>query len=246
MARLEHPNILRVFDHGETDGLLYAVTQLVEGRSLDQILRDRRRLEPDAAVEIAVRIGTALTFAHWQGVIHGDIKPSNVMVSTDGDVLLADFGSHTRSADAMLASTLTVFGTPAYMSPEQAMGEPLDARSDVFSLGAMFYELLTGRKWFAPGGESLSSSEIVKRVVEAEPRPVQDLVPDLRDAVSVVVHQALTKDRTRRQQTAADFVNGLLPAKAVALGLLTVDADSSTSSPRSSFGWLRARQLFCR
>ena len=113
------------------------------------------------------------------------------------------------------------------------MGEPLDARSDVFSLGAMFYELLTGRKWFAPGGEALPSSEIVKRVVEAEPRPVRDFVPDLRDAVSAVVHQALTKDRTRRYQSAADFVNGLLPTKAVALGLLTgseVDAVPTTSA----------------
>ena len=125
------------------------------------------------------------------------------------------------------------------------MGEPLDARSDIFSLGAMFYELLTGRKWFAPAGEVLPSAEILKRVVEAEPRPVQEFVPDLRDAVGAVVHQALNKDRTRRHQSAADFVNGLLPAKAVPLGLLTgdtVDAVAVTSAPPLGFSWFGARQ----
>ena len=220
LARLEHPNILRVLEHGDADGHLYLATQFVEGRSLDQILRERERLEADYAIEIVVRVGTALSFAHWQGVIHRDVKPSNVMVSTDGNVLLADFALAAQSGESTLTSGGTVFGTPAYMSPEQAMGDSLDARSDVFSLGAVFYEALTGRKWFSPAGESVPPAEIMRRVVETRPRPLRDLVPDLPDAIAVVVHQALANDPSERYQSAVEFVTALLPTKAVPLGIL--------------------------
>jgi hypothetical protein len=232
VARLEHPNILRVLEHGDANGHLYVAAQFVEGRTLGQILRERERLEPDYAIEIAVRVGTALTFAHWQGVIHRDIKPSNVLVSTDGNVLLADFGLAARSGESTLTPAGTVVGTPAYMSPEQAMGDPLDGRSDVFSLGAVFYETLTGRKWFAPDGDSLPPSEIMRRVVETEPRPVRDLVPGVPDAIEYVAHKALARDRSERYQSAAEFVSALLPTKAVPLGVLA-GAGATAVAPSS-------------
>ena len=229
LARLDHPNILRIFDSGVADGCAFVVTQFVDGRSLAQILQDRGRLEPDYAIEIIVRVGTALTFAHWQGVIHRDIKPSNIMVSTDGDVLLADFGLAARSGDATLTPGGTVVGTPAYMSPEQAMGEPADARSDLFSLGAVFYETLTGRKWFASDGESIPFREIMRRVVEKEPPPITALVPGLPSRIDDVIRKALAKDPSERYQSAADFVSALLPIKAVPLGLLA-GADVQTGA----------------
>jgi hypothetical protein len=220
LSHLHHPNILSVYEHGEADGHRYEVTQFVEGRTLDQILRRYQRLPPDAAIEIAVRVGTALTFSHWHGVVHGDVKPGNIMVSTDGNVLLADFNPAARSPDVNRITSQTVFGTPAYMSPEHAMGEIVDARSDVFSLGAVLYETLTGRKWFAVDGDSLPAAELIRRVVEADPPPVQNLVPELPQAVAVVVHKALAKDRNERYQSAADFVNALLPIEATPLALL--------------------------
>jgi serine/threonine-protein kinase len=234
---LYHPNIVHVFEHGETADGMYTAAQFVDGSSLARVLRARRRLEPDYAIEIAIRVGVALAFAHRHGVIHRDVKPGNILVSSDGNVLLADFDLMTRSS--VLTSTPVGFvaGTPGYMSPEQASGLPLDVRSDIFSLAAVLYETLAGRPWWATDDESLTSAEVMRRVVEQQPTSVRDVVPEVGEAVDTALRAALAKSPADRYVIVEEFVRALMPSPAVALARLvhglsgesTLDADDPGS-----------------
>jgi serine/threonine protein kinase len=154
-ARLSHPNIVAVFDSGSDAGLHYLVMEYVAGQSLAQLLADRGRLAPRRAAELAIEVCRALAAAHAQGLVHRDVKPGNVLVTEDGRVKVTDFGIVKAAAATTLTGTGTVLGTAAYLSPEQAQGGPVDARSDLYSLGCVLYELLCGSPPFGSGADGL-------------------------------------------------------------------------------------------
>jgi WD40 repeat protein/tRNA A-37 threonylcarbamoyl transferase component Bud32 len=203
--QLDHPNIVRVYEVGEEAGLPYLVSEFVAGRTLADHLRDLRPI-PNRAAEILAAVADALEHAHRQGVVHRDVKPSNVLVRWDGIPLLTDFGLARQDSDE---PTLTrdgdVLGTPAYMSPEQARGcREVDARSDVYSLGVVLYQLLTGQPPFTG-----NSRMVLKQILEDEPRPPRSLNDQLPRDLETICLECLRKEPARRYQTAADLAEDL-------------------------------------
>lgn len=169
LARMSHPNIVTVFDHGETDGLFYIVMEFVDGVNLRDLLRDGKMM-PEQALAIVPPICEALEYAHEKGVVHRDIKPENILIDREGRVKIADFGIAT-----LVGTSCEKSGTPAYMAPEQEKGI-VDRRADIYALGAVFYEMLTGERptneWVAPSKRVAVDGridEIVMRALEKEP-----------------------------------------------------------------------------
>lgn len=206
-AKLAHPHILSLFDSGDSEGLLYYVMPHVQGRSLRDRMAADRQLPIADAVRIASEVAAALDHAHRQGVVHRDIKPENIMLQ-DGHALVADFGIGKALSDVAsdsLTQIGTSVGTPAYMSPEQAIGEPIDGRSDIYSLGCVLYEMLVGE---APFTGPSAQSVIAKRFVQT---PAD--VAALRDAVSRplarVVQRALARTKIDRFETAGELRDAL-------------------------------------
>ncbi len=207
-ASLNHPSIVAVYDTGEemsTDGTNvaqpYIVMEHVAGRTLREILREGRKILPERALEITSGILSALDYSHRAGIIHRDIKPANVMLTPSGDVKVMDFGIARAVADASstMTQTAAVVGTAQYLSPEQARGETVDSRSDVYSTGCLLYELLTGRPPFV--GES-PVSVAYQHVREPAVAP-SSLDPDLPPEVDAIVMKALAKPVEERYQSAA-------------------------------------------
>ena len=204
-ASLNHPSVVAVYDTGEDtfDGnpVPYIVMEYVDGSTLRELLSSGSRLVPERALEILDGVLNALAYSHQQGIVHRDIKPGNVMLTRDGQVKVMDFGIARAVADAgaTMTQTSAVIGTAQYLSPEQARGEQVDARSDLYSAGCLLYELLTGRPPFI-GDSPLSLA--YQHVGEA-PVPPSELDPDLPPGIDAVVLKALTKDRAARYQTAS-------------------------------------------
>jgi serine/threonine protein kinase len=205
LQSLHHPNILQTFDVGKAEGRAYFVIEYVEGRSLAEMLVQARSIHLSDAVEIIVQVGRALEYAHQNGLVHRDVKPNNILVSTEGRVLLSDFGLATAPGAPTLSETGTIAGTPAYMSPEQAMGGPIDGRSDIFSLGTLLYEMLTGVRPFT----GASPDELLRLIVEQTPVSPERRNPFLPGPLVDVVMKALAKDPNQRFQTAAAFLIAL-------------------------------------
>ncbi|WP_058866882.1 serine/threonine-protein kinase [Chloracidobacterium thermophilum] len=209
-GRLKHFNIVSVTDFGLTpDGVAYLVMDFIEGRSLRRILNAQGTLAPEKLVGWLKPICSAVHAAHRKGIIHRDLKPDNVMIEVvDGEEIprVLDFGI-AKLMDAVAVGTDfttetgSVMGTPHYMSPEQCEGKPLDARSDIYSLGTLVYELLTGNVPF-PGKVTTT---VMMQQVTAAPRPIRDLRPDLPEAVELCVMRALSKNPAARHATALDF-----------------------------------------
>jgi serine/threonine-protein kinase len=208
-ASLNHPAIVAVYDTGEEpmgDGVHaqpYIVMEYVTGRTLRDILREGRKILPERALEIAAGVLSALDYSHRSGIIHRDIKPANVMLTPSGEVKVMDFGIARALTDSSTGMTQTaaVVGTAQYLSPEQARGESVDARSDVYSTGCLLYELLTGRPPFT--GES-PVSVAYQHVREAAPAPSM-LMPDLSSDIDAIVMKALAKPIDQRYQSAAQM-----------------------------------------
>ncbi|MET1133887.1 MAG: Stk1 family PASTA domain-containing Ser/Thr kinase [Aeromicrobium sp.] len=207
-ASLNHPSIVAVYDTGEaTDPtgatVPYIVMELVEGRTLRDVLRDGRKILPERALSITADILAALDYSHRAGIIHRDIKPANVMLTPEGKVKVMDFGIARAIADTSSAMTQTaaVIGTAQYLSPEQARGETVDARSDIYSTGCVLYELLTGRPPFV--GDSPVS--VAYQHVREEARPPSQLNPDVSLEVDHVVAKALAKRVDDRYSSAGDM-----------------------------------------
>ncbi|WP_128382254.1 serine/threonine-protein kinase [Streptomyces cavernae] len=205
-ARLNHPNVVSVYDFGSHQGRLYLVMELVEGRTLAEELTRRTVLEPEEAVAIGAQVAAGLSAAHRQQVIHRDIKPGNIMLTADGTVKITDFGI-ARFADA-IASTLTtpgkIAGSAAYLAPERAVGRTAQPPSDVYSLGCVLYEALTGRLVF-PGTTALA---MVRQQVDATPVPPTELRPEIPRPLADCVLTMLAKDPAQRptaDQAAAWF-----------------------------------------
>jgi WD40 repeat protein len=208
-AGLHHPNIVTVHEVGEDQGLHYLAMALLPGRTLDEWLdRVKGPLPPGQVVSITVQIASALDLIHQRGLMHRDVKPNNIMVDEEGQATLLDFGIVRAAEGTRLTTTMTLLGTPEYMSPEQARGEEMDARSDVYALGVVVYQMCTGREPF-----SATSPIVVLRLhVDEPPPPPQELNPRLSPEVVRVLSKALAKDRDARYQTAGEMAQALREA----------------------------------
>ncbi|HET9127450.1 MAG TPA: Stk1 family PASTA domain-containing Ser/Thr kinase, partial [Propionibacteriaceae bacterium] len=222
-AGLNHPNIVSVYDTGEeTDkatgvAVPYIVMELVDGHTLKEVLRDDRRILPERALEFTQGVLDALSYSHRAGIVHRDIKPANVMLTPNGAVKVMDFGIARAVADtsATMTQTAAVIGTAQYLSPEQARGETVDARSDIYSAGCLLYELLVGRPPFI--GDSPVS--VAYQHVREVPTPPSTLDPEISQAMDAVVMKALAKDPADRYQSARamrDDISRLLAGVPVA------------------------------
>ncbi|HWH35244.1 MAG TPA: Stk1 family PASTA domain-containing Ser/Thr kinase [Acidimicrobiales bacterium] len=201
-ANLSHPNIVSVYDWGEEGGTYFIVMEYIEGRSLAQTIKDEGRLHPDRAADIATDVAAALGFAHRNGVVHRDIKPGNVLISPSGQVKVADFGiARAVSHQENLTQAGTVMGTATYFSPEQARGEAVDPRSDVYSLGVVLYEMVTGR----PPFQGESPVAVAYKHVQETPAPPRSRNPDVPAALEAVVLQAMAKETSDRYPSAEDM-----------------------------------------
>jgi eukaryotic-like serine/threonine-protein kinase len=204
-ARLSHPNLVGVIDAGEDDGRPYIVFEYIEGRTLKRRLQEEGRLPVDEAVAYAIEIGRGLTAAHARKLVHRDVKPQNVLIDPDGRAKVTDFGIARSLESKGLTATGRVLGTTDYVSPEQAMGEDVDERSDVYSLGVVLYEMLTGD---VPFSAETQVGVAMKHVNEPMP-DVQTRRPEVSAAVAAVVDRATTKDPRDRYGSVAEMVRDL-------------------------------------
>jgi eukaryotic-like serine/threonine-protein kinase len=206
-ASLNHPSIVAVYDTGEDDSpsshVPFIVMEYVDGRTIRDLLRDDRRLMPERALEITDGVLRALDYSHRHGIVHRDIKPGNVMLNRQGEIKVMDFGIARAVADtqATMTQTAQVIGTAQYLSPEQARGERVDARSDLYSVGCLLYELLTGRPPFM--GDSPVA--IAYQHVRENPVPPTRVDPDLPGWADAIVLRAMEKDPADRYQSAAEM-----------------------------------------
>ncbi|HEX6327007.1 MAG TPA: Stk1 family PASTA domain-containing Ser/Thr kinase [Jiangellaceae bacterium] len=229
-ASLNHRNIVAVYDTGEDylDGhrIPYIVMEYVEGRTLREMLREQARFTPERTIEVSASILDALEYSHRSGIVHRDIKPGNVMITTAGEVKVMDFGIARSLAEtgAALTQTAAVVGTAQYISPEQARGESADARSDLYATGCVMYELLTGRPPFV--GESLVSVAVshVREMVT----PPSALDPSIPRDLDAIVLKALAKDRLDRYQSAYEMRGDLERAAAGLPVAAAADATAAT------------------
>jgi tRNA A-37 threonylcarbamoyl transferase component Bud32 len=201
VARLQHPHILPLYDFGEQDGTLYLVTALIPGGTLSDRIR-RGPLPLHEVERLLMQMAPALDYAHRNNVIHRDIKPDNILLDSEGYALLTDFGiAKLAETESRMTLTGSLVGTPAYMSPEQAQGLPAEPRSDIYSLGIVIYEMLTGRQPFTA---ETPMQVLIKHMNEPLP-PISAVVPGLPPALDAVLQQALTKSPERRYASAVAF-----------------------------------------
>ena len=249
-SALNHPNILTVYEIGRTDDTTYIATEFVDGVTLRHHMRQRLKLVE--VLDIAIQIAQALVAAHAAGIVHRDIKPDNVMVRKDGLVKVLDFGlaklTEKEDSTGSEATTIaimntepgTVLGTAAYMSPEQAAGRTVDARSDIWSLGVVLYEMITSRAPF----EGASKSHIIVAITDRDPVPITHFAPDIPEALELIVTEALTKDLDERCQTAKEMLgklkrlkqrieSGVLPTSSSDIGR-SLAPDSSLTPPTNA------------
>ena len=206
-ASLSHPNIVPVFDWGEDDGAYFIVMEYIDGRSLSAVLRDPQKLDPRQVAMIGAGVAAALGFAHRHGVVHRDVKPGNVLITPEGEVKVTDFGiARAVNTEESLTQTGAVMGTAAYFSPEQAEGKGVDARSDIYSLGVVLYEMAAGRPPFSGDSPVAVASKHV-RDQPALPREVNPRVPV---ALEAVIMKAMAKDPEARYGSAEELRADLL------------------------------------
>ncbi len=239
VARLNHPNIVQVYDYGEEGEIAYIVMEFVRGKELKSSFDAGDRFEIGRAVTLMSELLSAMDFAHNAGVIHRDIKPANVMVDTDGHAKLADFGvARVTDPDSQSATQAgTMVGTPAYMSPEQIQGQRIDRRTDIFSAGVILYQFLTGQRPFQGGG----AWTMAKKILHDDPPAPSTLIATVAPGYDRVVDRALAKNPANRYQSAAQFASAL---RRVLEGQPPEDPDedrtqliSADSMPRSDPSW---------
>lgn len=208
-ARLSHPNIVATYDTGEDDGMAYIVMEFVDGKTLREILDERPQLAVPDALRIGSAIAMALAHAHDQGLVHRDIKPANVLIAKDGLVKVTDFGIAKASEDKDLTRTGTIMGTAKYLAPEQVQGLPLDGRADVYALGVVLYEALTGQAPFV--AENDMATAILH--VNGHLVPPSELRPDLPPDVEALVLQCLARDPEDRFRSARAVARAMQAAR---------------------------------
>src|SRR5215472_666483 len=209
-GRRFHPNNVAIWDFGDDNGMPFLVMELVEGRSLDQVIKSSGSLEPRRSVVIITQVLNALGFAHENGIVHRDIKPSNIMVLQDDRVKVADFGiARIEASEFTIVGDL--LGTPAYMAPEQLSGSPIDHRTDLFAAGVILFEMLTGVKPFR--GKSIT--EIMSLMEKRGPEDIRVLNPALPESLKPALGKALAFDPGARYGSAAEFSAALQEAISV-------------------------------
>jgi serine/threonine-protein kinase len=235
---LSHPNVARVYDYGEDDGRPFIVMELLEGETLAARLHRVGRLRPDEAAEIGGQVARALHSAHQAGIVHRDVKPGNVMLTPHSGAKVMDFGIAAAAWASPLTATGTTMGTASYLSPEQASGERATAASDVYALGCVLYEMLTGRPPFdADSPIAVASAHMTDR-----PTPIRDLAPDVPAWMASAVAMAMAKDPAARPPSARVFAEMLernapgLPAAATPP--LGFQRPQRPPRGRSRAGWL--------
>ncbi|MBE7217714.1 MAG: protein kinase [Caulobacteraceae bacterium] len=210
---LNHPSIVTVYDVGEVDGYPYIAMELIEGRTLNAVVRERGKLSPEEVVGVGVQLADALRYAHALNVVHRDIKPSNVMLLPDGrSIKILDFGiAHVTEGegydedDGLKTQIGQVLGSPRYMSPEQALGRELDGRSDLFSVGVVLYELATGRKAFS----GVSPATLALQITQQEPPPLSEVASDTPRGLQFIINKLLAKRPERRFRDGAQLGEAL-------------------------------------
>jgi eukaryotic-like serine/threonine-protein kinase len=207
-AGLQHPNIVQVYDRGSWDGAYYIAMEYVEGPTLKEIVRERGALPSTLAADVVVQILRAARYAHKHGIVHRDLKPQNVILDEEGRVKVTDFGI-ARAGASEMTETGAIMGTAQYLSPEQAQGLAVDSRADLYAIGVILWELLTGRVPF----DAESAVTIALKHVSEPPVPPAELVPTIPAAMDAVVLRALAKDPADRYQNADDFIADLQAAR---------------------------------
>jgi serine/threonine-protein kinase len=229
-GRLSHPNIVGVFDYGETPEIAYIVMEFVDGTTLKHLTDKHERFELPEVVRLMEALMAGLQYSHDRGVVHRDIKPANIMLTKKGEVKIADFGI-ARIESSSMTQAGTMLGTPSYMSPEQFMGQTVDARTDLYSSGVLLYQLLTGEKPFEGG-----LTAIMHKVLNTEPPAPSALSVTVPGAFDAVVKKAMAKRPDDRYASAADFAQAvraalqakvLAPAESFAFGGGLDDGDST-------------------
>jgi eukaryotic-like serine/threonine-protein kinase len=201
IGRLNHPHIVTVYDLGEFEGHAFMAMELLEGEDLRTLIDRAGEIPLPDRVRILAQVAEGLAYAHSRGVVHRDVKPANIMVTTSGQVKLLDFGLARVATRETITRRGVILGTPDYMSPEQAMGKaPADPRSDIFSAGAVFYELLTGQKPFS--GRTLHS--VLFQIISEDPDPILTLNPEVPARLALVAHRMLQKDPEKRYSSLDD------------------------------------------
>ncbi|HEX6665475.1 MAG TPA: protein kinase [Solirubrobacterales bacterium] len=225
VAKLSHPNIVAVIDAGEDGGHPYIVFEYVEGETLKQRINRVGALDPQEALAYAIEVARGLTVAHGRNMVHRDVKPQNVLIDAEGRAKLTDFGISRQLEQDGMTATGRVLGTTDYVAPEQAMGHPVDPRSDLYSLGVVLYEMLVGQVPF----HADSQVGVAMKHVNEELPDVQQRRPELSAAAALVVERATAKDPERRYQTVGEMIDDLstaLEVEAARAGSTTGEATS--------------------
>ncbi|MGE5801565.1 MAG: serine/threonine-protein kinase [Gemmatimonadota bacterium] len=215
VARLEHPHIVPIYKVGRQEEIFYLIMRFIDGPSLGQFLDSQKKLAIGDAARIARQVADALAYAHTHEIVHRDIKPDNILLDRSGHVLVTDFGiakaaqaAKEKKRGASITTEGAVIGTPQYMSPEQASGDPLDGRSDIYSLGIVLYEMLTG----SPPFDGDSAADVLARQLTEEPEPIRRVRADVPEEMAVVLDRMLDKKRSKRFQMASEVSRALVGA----------------------------------
>jgi len=203
-GKLAHPNIITVYDFGEDNGILYLAMEYLEGKSLEKIVHEQTVLPIETILPIYDQICSALDHAHRNKVVHRDIKPANIMILQNGLVKVTDFGI-AKMMDMGMTQAGQILGTPNYMSPEQVKGRQIDGRSDIFSMGVILYELVTGEKPF--GGQNITT--VIYKIINENPIPPRELDASIHAGLSYVISRALAKNPDERYQTCKELADDL-------------------------------------
>ncbi len=234
VATLRHPNIVQVYDFDVDQGVYYMVMEFINGDTLKarlQALEARGEwVSLDDAVRIVLAVGSALRYAHERNMVHRDVKPANVMITLDGQVILTDFGIAKIVSMSNLTASGAMVGTPSYMAPEQGMGQPGDERSDIYSLGVMLYQLVLGR---LPFDADTPLAVVLKHINEPLPLP-RLLKPDLPDALNAVILKSLAKDPNERYQKVAEMLADLRRAMGLPVDETQAESTATNSSIKLS------------
>ena len=211
VAKLDHSNIVQIFDIAEEEGLHFFSMQCVEGKTLDAVLKEKGRLDADEAIRIIIQAAQGIEHAHKNNIIHRDVKPSNIIIDNYGNVKVMDFGLARATDDrsSKLTQLGTLIGTLAYMSPEQCRGEELDFRTDIYSLGVVLYEMLTGM----PPFDSETETGLIYKIVHEDPEPIGNRRSNITGLLASTVEKAMQKDPQSRYKNTKELISDLQSMK---------------------------------